>query len=175
MKEFEIRDGDPQLEAALKRYRSEPRDEFARAVVDRIGGSSRAVSLFALSRLSFAAAVTVLILGSVVSFGGLGYAATGAGEAADAVGTVLAPAKRGATVVRNSPAQTGHVEPTERQQIEVAAATKRRQQPLQAAVRQRQDELPFTGLALMTTVAFALMLIALGVFLRRIGRARAAA
>jgi hypothetical protein len=170
--------GRDDLERLLREAVSEPREEFVRSVARRMRAQRGDGRLWALSRLSFAGAVTVLIFGSVASFGGLGYAATSAGQAADAVEDVLVPKKQDATVVQNSPAQRGHVEPLETEQIEVAAATKRRQQPpppLQLAVPQQQGELAFTGLALTTTFALALMLIAFGAFLRRVARTRARA
>lgn len=169
--------GRDDLEGLLRRAVAEPREEFVRSVARRVRAQRGDGRLWALSRLSFAGAVTVLIFGSVASFGGLGYAATSAGQAADAVENVLVAKKQDATVVQNSPAQTGHVEPLQTE-IEIAAATKRRQQPpppLQVAVPQQQGELAFTGLALTTTFALALMLIGFGAFLRRVARTRARA
>jgi hypothetical protein len=175
-------DGDSELEAALRRHRPEPRDQFARELVHRISGGSRVVRLYAFSRLSFAAAVTVLIFGSVGSFGGLGYAATSAGQAAEAMKEVLVPKKqKRIKVVESSAAQTQYpreqVLPQEKT-IEVRAVRRAPRPPAQAtplAAAPERGELPFTGLALGSTIALALILVGLGAALRRMARTRAAA
>jgi len=64
------------------------------------GGRNR---LYAASRLSFAAAVTVLVLGSLASFGGVGYAASGANQAFTAVKQIVKPSRP--HVVRQTAAQ----------------------------------------------------------------------
>lgn len=184
MKAFWSRsDGDSELEAALRRHRPEPRDEFARELVHRISGGSRVVRLYAFSRLSFAAAVTVLIFGSVGSFGGLGHAATGAGQAAEAMKEVLVPKKqKRVKVVESSPAQTQYPEEEvlpQQETIEVRAARKAQRpapsQPTPLAAAPERGELPFTGLALGSTIVLALILVGLGAALRRMARTRAAA
>jgi hypothetical protein len=175
-------DGDPELVGALRRHRPEPRDEFARELIDRISGGSRVVRLYTLSRLSFAAAVTVLVFGSFGAFGGLGYAATSAEQAAEAMTEVLVPKKqKRVKIVESSAAQTQYpreeVLPQE-ETIAVRSARKVRTrpaaQPQPLAAAPERAELPFTGLALGSTIALALMLMTLGSALRRMARARAA-
>jgi hypothetical protein len=175
-------DGDSELEAALRRHRPWPRDEFARELGHRISGGSRVVRLYAFSRLSFAAAVTVLIFGSVGSFGGLGYAATGAEQAADAMREVLVPKKqKQVKVVESSPAQTQYPREQvlpQQETIKVRAARKAQRppsRPTPLAAAPERGELPFTGLALGSTIVLALLFVGLGAALRRMARTRAAA
>jgi hypothetical protein len=175
-------DGDSELEAALRRHRPEPRDQFARELVHRISGGTRVVRLFAFSRLSFAAAVTVLIFGSVGSFGGLGYAATGAEQAADAMKEVLVPKKQERVkVVKSSAAQTQYPREAvlpQQETIVVRKAIKALRRPPAPpnplAAAPERGELPFTGLALGGTIMLALVLMGLGAALRRMARRRAA-
>jgi hypothetical protein len=142
--------------------------------VDRVEGGFRSSRLYVFSRLSYASAVTVLVLGGLASFGGLGYAATGAGQAAESVKEALVPQERNVIVVNSSPAQQGHPEEEQiEQRLEVAAGGRGQQPPpLQTAVTER-EELPFTGLALGTTFALSLILIGFGAFLRRRARDQA--
>jgi hypothetical protein len=182
MKAFWSRsDGDSELEAALRRHRPEPRDQFAGELVHRISGGSRMVRLYALSRLSFAAALTVLIFGSVGSFGGLGYAATSAKQAAEAMNEVLVPKKqKRVKIVKGSAAQTQYPEEgvlPAQETIEVRGVKKAPRAPVQAtplSAAPERGELPFTGLALGSTIVLALLLLGLGAALRRIARRRAA-
>jgi hypothetical protein len=175
--------GDRGVEAALRRHRPEPRDQFVRELVHRISGSPRAVRLYAFSRLSFAAALTVLIFGSFGSFGGLGYAATSAEQAADAVKSALIPKKqKRVKVVKSSAAQTQYpreVLPAE-ETIVVRGARRAPSPPASPpvsplAAAPEREELPFTGLALGTTFALAILLMGLGAALRRMARTRGAA
>ena len=69
------RPSDP--EATLKNYRAEPREEFVQSLADRVSAQPR-VHRTAWSRLAFAGAASTMILGMFASFGGLGYAASGA-------------------------------------------------------------------------------------------------
>jgi hypothetical protein len=90
MKKFSRGDG---LERELRAARPEPRKEFLRAVESRIsreGGRQRAGSF----RLGLAGAVTAAMVISLAAFGGLGYAATGVGNAVKTAVHVVAPAKK---------------------------------------------------------------------------------
>src|SRR5216683_2945136 len=64
-------------EAMLRSHRAEPREEFLQGLVDQVG-AERPVHRTAWSRLAFAGAASTMILGMFASFGGLGYAASGA-------------------------------------------------------------------------------------------------
>jgi hypothetical protein len=68
------------LEAELRAYRPEPSRELVHKIethVRELGRTTRAGSF----RLAFVAAIVLGMLMALASFGGLGYAATGAGQA----------------------------------------------------------------------------------------------
>src|SRR5947199_2055966 len=69
------RESDPG--AILRSHRAEPREEFVESLAERVDGE-RLVHRTAWSRLAFAGAASTMILGMFASFGGLGYAASGA-------------------------------------------------------------------------------------------------
>jgi hypothetical protein len=171
--------GRDDLERTLRRAVAEPREEFVRSVARRVQAESRGGRLWTLSRLSFASSVAVLMLGTFASFGGLGYAATSAEQAADAVQEVLVPKKqKRVDIVTSSPAQRQYpIEAEEAEQpvetIEVAGRRESRQAQVPLAAAPERGELPFTGLALASTLALALGLLAVGLLLRRMARARA--
>jgi hypothetical protein len=75
------------LARELRANRPEPSDEFVRVLAQRLDGGRK--RLYAASRFSFAAALTVLVLGSLASFGGVGYAASGANQAFTAVKQIV--------------------------------------------------------------------------------------
>jgi hypothetical protein len=69
----------PELEAALRSQRIEPREEFVEGLSRRLAEPPAARR--AWSRVAFATAVSTFILGTFASFGGLSYAASGAAGA----------------------------------------------------------------------------------------------
>ena len=60
----------------LRASRPEPSRDFVDTLSARIASDGRRTRLRSTSRLSFAAALTVFMLGTLASFGGLGYAAS---------------------------------------------------------------------------------------------------
>jgi hypothetical protein len=79
-------------------------DDFVDTLSERIDAGGRRSRLYAWSRLSFAAALTVLMLGTLASFGGLSYAASGTKQAVIAVKQVVAasrPQAAGNTAARD--------------------------------------------------------------------------
>jgi hypothetical protein len=134
------------------------RDEAPRAQ------GSRAL---AWSRLSFAAAVVVLIVGTFASFGGLGYAASNGKHAAHALAKVTAGHKvlvthsaaagqyPGATSAPKAPFKPPVTKPTSSSPISTTAEA---------------STLPFTGTSLLATVLVAAALLGTGLVLRRAGR-----
>ena len=66
-----------QLDAQLRNSRPQARDEFVKSLSEHVVGRAR-TPIWARSRLAFAGAVSTFILGTLVSFGGLSYAASGA-------------------------------------------------------------------------------------------------
>ena len=69
--------GQSDPEAILRSQRAEPREEFVQGLTDHVD-AARPASRTAWSRLAFAGAASTMILGMFASFGGLGYAASGA-------------------------------------------------------------------------------------------------
>lgn len=155
------------------------------------GGRNR---LYAASRLSFAAAVTVLVLGSLASFGGVGYAASGANQAFTAVKQIVKPSRP--HVVRQTAAQDqyqpkkvtichkGHTITISRSALPahlrhgdtigpcpaggVAGAGANLGHNLGAT--QSRGTLPFTGLSLGATTLLSLAFLLGGIALRRRAR-----
>src|SRR5690349_17142058 len=93
----------------LRESGPEVSDEFVRSLAERIDPGARRTHLHAASRLSFAAAIAVLVLGVFASFGGLSYAAAGATHAMKAAKDAVAPSPR---AVPNSAARDQYAEPT---------------------------------------------------------------
>jgi hypothetical protein len=85
--------GHDHLGSELRANRPEPSSAFLEAVSERITADSRPTRLRTASRLSFAGAITVLMLGTLASFGGLGYAASSTKGAFVAVKRVVAPSQ----------------------------------------------------------------------------------
>src|SRR5438067_321082 len=75
---------DSTLEARLRAFRAQPRDELVDGLSQRLTATPGATPR-AWSRLAFAGAVSVFILGTVASFGGISYAASGAASTYKAV------------------------------------------------------------------------------------------
>jgi hypothetical protein len=105
------------------------------------------------SRLAFGAAVTVFMLGTFASFGGLGYAATNG---------AATPAKV-PTVGESSVATPTLTPPKSSPTVSVAG---------ESTAPQSTGTLPFTGLGLGATALLGSMLLVFGVFLRRREEAR---
>ena len=89
------------LARELRANRPEFSDEFVRVLAQRLDGGRK--RLYAASRFSFAAALTVLVLGSLASFGGVGYAASGTSEAFTSVKQIVKSSRP--HVVRQTAAQ----------------------------------------------------------------------
>jgi len=173
--------------------RPELREEFVQSLAHRIEATGRSTRSYAASRLAFAAAITVLVLGTLASFGGLGYAASGTQDAVKAVKRVVAPAKP--TKVTRSAAQDqyqpqkvtichkGHTITIAKAALPAhlrhgdtigpcpggvagASATRTTGGGVLGASAS-QGTLPFTGISLGVTVLVSLLLFASGIALRR--------
>ena len=124
--------------------------------------------------MAFASAVTVLMLGTFGSFGGLGYAASSAEGTVKVVKRVVVPVKVKKTVEVKTSAtdQYGNVTkgvkavtktvitPTVKSKVVVVKTTT-------PTTPQASDTLPFTGISLLGTVVVGFGLVVLGVMLRR--------
>jgi hypothetical protein len=96
-------------EDELRAYRPQPTDEFVRSVSKRIEDDQRRVRLNALSRLAFAAALTVLLLGTLAALGGFAAAASGTHSFVNVLKRTVTPSKP--RIVRNSAAQDQYKPP----------------------------------------------------------------
>ena len=163
---------DESVERTLREARSHPSDEFVDAETSRVqAGMPRRREW---SRVSFAAALAVFMLGTFASFGGLGYASSGAVGSVKIVRHVVVPQKHQIRVrVRtysSASDQYGTVQtviktvtkPTVRTKVIGVTATIK-----PAAATKAAGTLPFTGFSLVGTVVLGLALIGFGVFLRR--------
>jgi hypothetical protein len=92
-----------QLARELRLHRPEASDAFVRALAARVDAERQPTRYHAASRFSFASALTVLMLGTLLSFGGFGFAASGVEAAFTSVKQTLHSS--GPQVVRHSAAQ----------------------------------------------------------------------
>ena len=162
--------GGDEIERRLRGAKAVPSDEFVAKVTGSVRqASNRQVRRY--SRVAFAGALTVMMLGTFVSFGALSYAATGANETVQTVKRIVTGK---APVARTATAASDQYVP----KPNVAVVVKKKAPPAQVAQVAgavsppnaqvaATGELPFTGISLGATVALALGLIGLGVFLRR--------
>jgi hypothetical protein len=163
---------------------------FVDALSKRVDAGRRS-RLHSWSRVSFAGALTVLVLGSLASFGGLSYAASGTKQAVKTVRHAVAPSRP--QIVQKSAAQAQYGQPrvtichkgrtiTVSQAAVpahlrhgdtvgacggVAGATAERTAGGVLGSSASGGTLPFTGISLGVTVLLALLLVSLGLALRR--------
>jgi hypothetical protein len=152
------RESDPG--AMLRSHRAEPREEFVQSLADQVS-AERPVQRTAWSRLAFAGAASTMILGMFASFGGLGYAASGASSTYTVVKQAVVHHKL--TVhVKSSASGQYDVTPTAPTQ-QVAGQTQAKGSTLGAV----KSSLPFTGVSLLATVLLGFALLVAGLILRR--------
>jgi hypothetical protein len=184
------------LESELRANRPKPSTDLVRSLFLRIEDDRRRSRLNSLSRLSFAGALTVLILGTVGAFGGLGYAASGTTNVVNVVKRAVAPSKpqlvqrsaaqdqyqpqkvtichrtgsgKRVTITISESALPAHLAhgDTVGPCTGVAGATATRVRGAGATKGALGSSLPFTGLALGGTVGLSLLLVGTGTALRR--------
>ena len=121
------------LEAELQAGRPEPSREFVYRLEARVreGRRSRAGSF----RVAFAGAMATGLMVAMASFGGLGYAGTGAMTAVDKAKRVVK--SHGVLVVHKSPARDQYGKPRK--------ATKKKAKKKKRAAGRRFARPPFTG------------------------------
>ena len=155
--------GRDSVEEALRGARPVANEEFVAGLNQHVLQTQRPQSLRA-SRLAFGAAVTVFMLGTFASFGGLGYAATNATaeKAAPAKSQSAAAAQYDEEKVPSAATPT-LTPPKGASTVAVAG---------QSTAPKSTGTLPFTGLGLGATAALGSMLLLLGVVLRRRETAR---
>jgi LPXTG-motif cell wall-anchored protein len=154
------------LDDVLRSLRVEPRDEFVSQLSQRVKPSHTPLRR-PWSRLAFAAAAATLILGTFASFGGVGYTASGAAVTYHSVKQVLVKHKFRATVHESSAASQYGGTPNVPNTPTGGVAAGNSSQALGVAAAAQSQNLPFTGISLVTTVLVGLALIAVGLFLRR--------
>ena len=156
------------VEKALRAARPEARDELVARLAGRVAASRPARRW---SRVAFAGAMTVFMLGSFASVGGLGYAASSARVAVKSITRIAKPVKQHATLsVRKtlSAGQDQYGQP----KAKPAAVKKPKAKAKVAGVStpprvKAGGELPFTGLGLGATAGLGVLLLGLGILLRR--------
>jgi hypothetical protein len=149
------------LEGALRSQRA----EAPGGLVEEISAKVSAAPVQrrgAWSRVAFASAVSVFVLGTFASFGGLGYASSGASDTYSAVKKIAVGQKL--KVAKTSAADQYH--PTTTPSAFTPPATNTAS-GVNAAVKVQGQTLPFTGLSLLGTFLASLGLIGAGIFLRR--------
>jgi hypothetical protein len=155
------RQSDP--EATLRSYRAQPREEFVESLADRVSAEPL-VHRTAWSRLAFAAAASTMILGMFASFGGLGYAATGATSTYSVVKKAVVQHKLSVDVRKSS--ASGQYPPTPTAPTNQVAGESAVKGSATGAVAGAQT-LPFTGVSLLVTVLLGFALLVTGLILRR--------
>jgi hypothetical protein len=110
------------------------------------------------SRLAFACGMSVFVLGTFASFGGLSYAASGANGTYHALSHAVATHKLAVSVHSSAADQYPHA-------VKPAKVVKTK--PKHAAVIGKSGTLPFTGFSLLTTLLLSFALIGGGIVLRR--------
>src|SRR4051794_4804386 len=153
-----------QLDAQLRSSRPQARDEFVKSLSRQVVGRARTPT-WARSRVAFAGAVSTFILGTLVSFGGLSYAASGAVGTYHTVKQVAVKHTLFVSVHKSSASSQYAPKPKPHKKHHRQASTG--VAGVQAAVSKRSGTLPFTGISLLTTLVISLALIATGLLLRR--------
>lgn len=154
------RESDPG--AILRSHRAEPREEFVESLAERVD-AERPVQRTAWSRLAFAGAASTMILGMFASFGGLGYAASGATSTYTVVRQAVVHHKLNVHVDKSSASSQYAKPPAAPTQSNVAGQTQVKGSALGAV----KSSLPFTGLSLLATVLLGFALLVTGLILRR--------
>jgi hypothetical protein len=156
------------LERQLRGYRAEPEDAFianlSQRLTDNMPGTQRP-----RSRLAFAGAISVFILGTFASFGGLSYAASGAAGSYHTVKqvavdhTLFVSVNKSSATDQYSPKPKAKPKTKHHQKSHTATGVA----GVQDAVIKSSGTLPFTGISLLTTFVVSLALIVGGIMLRR--------
>jgi len=150
------------LENSLRAHRAEPSSDFVDGLSDRVR-AERFAPRRGWSRAAFAAGLSVFILGTFASLGGLSYAASGATHAYDAVQHAVVTQKLKVSVHSSAAAQYPH-SPSK---VAGAAVTKTKPHHAVKAAVVQSGTLPFTGFSLLATFIVSLSLIGGGIALRR--------
>jgi hypothetical protein len=154
-----------ELEGRMREHRAEARVEFVDGLSQRVL-AERPAAHRAWSRLAFAGAVSTFILGTFASFGGLGYAASGAAGTYHTVKQVATKHTLIVSVNKSSAADEYPPKPKPHT-TQPPAAVAGAQGQLGVSDVKTSGTLPFTGLSLLATLVLSLALIGSGLALRR--------
>jgi hypothetical protein len=152
------------LEGALRAQRAEAPDGLVEEISAKVS-SAPLPGRRAWSRVAFASAVSVFVLGTFASFGGLGYASSGASDTYGAVKKIAVAHKLKVAVHKTSAADQYH--PTTTPSAFTPPSSNGPSSGVAAAVTTQGNTLPFTGFSLLGTFLASLGLIGAGIFLRR--------
>ena len=139
-----------ELERDLKRAVPQAGEDFVASLASDVTPPQRPRR----SRVAFASALTVIVVGSLASFGGIGYAAENVSSAATAAKNAVAKT----TSAEDQYGETKAVTSSTPSNTQVAGAT---------AEAPAQSTLPFTGLSLVGTLVIGAALVGVGIALRR--------
>ena len=165
------------VERELRDARPQPSDELVGRLATSVAGAGRRRREW--SRVSFAGALTVFMLGTFISFGGLGYAASGVVSSVQIVQHVVVPVKhkiRTRVQIRSSASdEYGNVTTVVKTVVKTKTVTKPTVKTkvlgttasIKPTTAKAGNTLPFTGFSLLGTVVIGLALVGFGVFLRR--------
>lgn len=143
----ELRIGAPQADEA-----------FVRSLAGELGASHPA---HRSSRLAFAGAFVVIVVGALASFGGVSYAASGASKAVTAVKSAI-------THRTSAQGQYGTGAPVQPASAVKGTAVTLKAKPATAtAAVKSSGTLPFTGFSLIGTLALGGAFLGVGIMLRR--------
>jgi uncharacterized protein YqgC (DUF456 family) len=157
--------GQSDPEAILRSHRAEPREEFVGSLADQVD-AARPASRTAWSRLAFAGAASTMILGMFASFGGLGYAASGANSTYSVVKKAVVQHKLSVDVHKSSAGdEYPPATPTAPEENNVAGESAVKGSAAGAVAG--AQTLPFTGVSLLVTVLIGFALLTTGLILRR--------
>jgi hypothetical protein len=156
------------LDANLRSRRSEARAEFVAELSQRVLAEPFAPrSRGTWSRVAFAAAASTFILGTFASFGGVGYAASGAKGTYHAVKQVAVKHTLIVSVHKSSARDQYAPKPKPHKKKHAAAGVAGQRGAVGVAGVRTGGTLPFTGLSLVATFALSIALIIAGLTLRR--------
>jgi hypothetical protein len=180
------------LGVELRASGPEPSRDFVDTLSERIASDGRRTRLRGASRLSFAAALSVFMLGTLASFGGLGYAASSTKGAFKKVGALQGSHSAGrtpasdqyvekVTICHNGhtitislsalPAHRRHGDTTGPCGVLGASASRTLGGGALGATASG-GALPFTGISLAASALVSLVLMTLGFALRRRANAK---
>jgi len=144
--------------------RPKARPEFRSDLAEHVLASRPAGTVRPWSRVAFAGAVAAFMLGTFASFGGIGYAASGAGHTYKTVKTLVIEQR---ITVHHSAASAQYKPPPAPINNHTGSVAGNDSQSGGVQAAAAAGTLPFTGFSLLATVLMSLGLIATGLLLRR--------